>query len=119
MSLRIEAVNFDCHEPGRVAEFWGSALGREARRDDDSCYSIEAGESGPEMIFVRVPEGKEVKNRVHLDLRPDDQDAEVKRLLELGATRAQIGQTGEETWVVLADIEGNEFCVLRSRQREG
>ena len=118
MSLRIEAVDFDCHEPGRVAEFWGAALGREVKHDDDECYFIEAGESGPELVFVAVPEGKEVKNRVHLDLRPEDQDAEVKRLLELGARHVQIGQTGEETWVVLADVEGNEFCVLRSRQRE-
>ena len=67
---------------------------------------------GQDILFLRVPEAKTIKNRLHLDLRPDDQDAEVARLLALGATRADIGQ-GQQTWVVLADPEGNEFCVLR------
>jgi hypothetical protein len=66
----------------------------------------------PDLLFVAVPEAKTIKNRLHLDLRPDDQDAEVQRLLGLGATRADIGQ-GEQSWIVLADPEGNEFCVLR------
>ena len=61
---------------------------------------------------MRVPEHKATKNRLHLDLRPDDQERHVERLLALGATRAQVGQTGDESWVVLADPEGNEFCVL-------
>jgi len=62
-----------------------------------------------------VPEPKAVKNRLHLDFRPADQEAEVARLLELGARHADVGQ-GDETWVVLADPEGNEFCVLSSRR---
>jgi Glyoxalase-like domain len=61
-----------------------------------------------------VPESKRVKNRLHLDFRPDDQDLEVDRLLALGASRVDIGQ-GESPWVVLADPEGNEFCVLGER----
>jgi hypothetical protein len=61
-----------------------------------------------------VPESKTVKNRLHLDLRPDDQDAEVARFEELGARRVDVGQSGEETWVVMADPEGNEFCILRA-----
>jgi len=68
----------------------------------------------PGLLFVRVPEAKSVKNRLHLDFRPDDRDAEVQRLLALGATRAEVGQ-GEQSWVVLTDPEGNEFCVLSSR----
>jgi hypothetical protein len=64
---------------------------------------------------VRVPDLKSAKNRMHLDLRPDDQAAEVERAIALGATRSQIGQSGEESWVVLADPEGNEFCILRAR----
>jgi predicted enzyme related to lactoylglutathione lyase len=117
MTLRIEGVNFDCHDPQRVARFWAAALGRDAQKDEDDppAWYLEADADGPELIFVLVPEGKEVKNRVHLDLRPDDQAAEVERLLGLGATRAEIGQTGQESWVVLADVEGNEFCVLRSQ----
>jgi hypothetical protein len=63
--------------------------------------------------FFRVPEGKAVKNRLHLDLRPEDQAAEVDRLLALGARKVDIGQ-GSPTWVVLADPEGNEFCILRA-----
>ena len=60
-----------------------------------------------------MPEGKTIKNRLHIDLDPDDRDAEVERLLTLGATRADVGQGADATWVVLADPEGNEFCVLR------
>jgi len=66
------------------------------------------------LDFLRVPEGKAVKNRLHLDLRPDDQDAEIARFLELGARPADVGQTAAESFVVLADPEGNEFCILRS-----
>jgi hypothetical protein len=68
----------------------------------------------PGLLFVRVTEAKTVKNRLHVDFRPDDQDVEVDRLLALGATRVDIGQ-GETSWVVLADPEGNEFCVLGER----
>jgi hypothetical protein len=68
----------------------------------------------PGLLFVPVPEPKTIKNRLHLDFRPDDRDAEVERLLALGATRADVGQ-GDQPWVVLADPEGNEFCVLSSR----
>jgi hypothetical protein len=114
MTLRVEAVNFDCHEPERVARFWGTALGREPKSEDDYWY-LDPGETGPEMIFISVPEGKDVKNRIHVDLRPDDQAAEVERLIGLGAKHAQIGQTGEESWIVLADVEGNEFCILRAK----
>jgi hypothetical protein len=65
------------------------------------------------LLFVRVAESKSIKNRLHLDFRPDDRDVEVERLIGLGATRVDIGQ-GEPSWVVLADPEGNEFCVLGS-----
>src|ERR1700674_5864650 len=109
MTLRVEAVDFDCDDPELVARFWAAALGRTAEKDEGhpGTWYLEADGAGPEMIFIKVPEGKDVKNRVHLDLRPDDQAAEVQRLLDLGATRAQIGQTGQESWVVLADVEGN------------
>jgi hypothetical protein len=67
----------------------------------------------PDLLFLRVPEEKSGKNRLHLDLRPVDQAAEVARLESLGARRADVGQGPEVTWVVLADPDGNEFCVLR------
>jgi len=71
----------------------------------------------PTLTFARVPEGKIVKNRVHLDVSPTDREQaeEVRRLLGLGARHADVGQTGEEPWVTLADPEGNEFCVLADR----
>ena len=68
----------------------------------------------PGLLFVRVSEAKSIKNRLHLDFRPDDRDVEVERLLALGATRVDVGQ-GDPSWVVLADPDGNEFCVLGSR----
>jgi hypothetical protein len=64
------------------------------------------------LLFIEVPGTKAVKNRLHLDLTPDDQAAEVERLCDLGAAPASVGQCGDESWVVLADPEGNEFCVL-------
>jgi len=72
--------------------------------------------TNPGLIFVPVPEGKTVKNRLHIDLNPDDQDAEVKRLESMGARRVDVGQR-DVGWVVLADIEGNEFCVLSAREQ--
>ena len=79
--------------------------------------SPEDGTS-PDLLFVKVPEGKEVKNRLHLDLRPADQAAEVRRLEALGATRVSVGQGDDVTWVVMADPDGNEFCVLRALRSE-
>ena len=88
-------------------------------RDDPEEFEIRpAPDRPPGLLFVRVPEPKTLKNRLHLDFRPDDRDAAVARLLDLGATRADIGQ-GEQTWVVLRDPEGNEFCVLSSRRPAG
>ena len=69
----------------------------------------------PGLFLFPCDDLKKVKNRVHLDLKPDDQVAEVERLEALGATSAMIGQTGAEPWVVMADPEGNEFCVLTAR----
>ena len=68
----------------------------------------------PDLVFLLVPDDRVAKNRVHLDLRPSDQYAEVERLIGLGASHVDVGQSSEVTWVVLADPEGNEFCVLRA-----
>lgn len=120
MVLRIENVSVDSTTPAETAQFWAEALGWRIIEDDDDdevalqppAGSPEAGVL-PDLLFLRVPEDKTVKNRLHLDLRPDDQAAEVSRLESLGATRVDIGQGDGVTWVVMADPEGNEFCVLR------
>src|SRR4051812_46623866 len=117
MRLVWEQVIVDALDPVALARWWQSALGWVVVSDDPEEFEIRpSAESLPGLLFVRVPEAKTIKNRLHLDFRPDDRDAEVERLLGLGATRADVGQ-GEESWVVLADPEGNEFCVLSSRRR--
>ena len=84
--------------------------------DDPEEFEIRpAPDRLPGLLFARVPEPKTLKNRLHLDFRPVDQAAEVSRLLALGARHADVGQ-GDETWVVLMDPEGNEFCVLSGRR---
>ena len=114
MTLRIEQVSIDAHDPSALATFWGDVLGWKRTYDSDDEVEIEDPEGKESnLLFLRVPDGKTVKNRLHLDLRPDDRDAEVARIEALGATRVDIGQ-GDVTWVVLADPEGNEFCVLRA-----
>lgn len=119
MDLRIQCLCVDTHDPAKIASFWQSALGwrRTADEDDQVVLEPPAGspEDGivPDLLFLKVPEDKIVKNRLHLDLRPVDQDAEVARLEALGATRIDVGQ-GEVSWVVMADPDGNEFDVLRA-----
>jgi len=114
MALLAEWLDVDCVEPAALARFWTEALDyRTLPGDDpDEAAVVPREGHGIQLLFLRVPEGKSVKNRLHLDLRPDDQDAEVERLLALGAKKVDIGQ-GDASWVVLADPEGNEFCVLR------
>jgi predicted enzyme related to lactoylglutathione lyase len=120
MRLRWQYLSVDSTDPVRAATFWEQALGwRRTFHDDDEVVleppagSAEAGVVA-DILFLRVPEEKAVKNRLHLDLRPEDQQAEVERLLRLGAVRVDVGQDESATWVVLADPEGNEFCVLRA-----
>ena len=119
MSLLIQCLDIDSRDPGSLASFWQEALGWRRTHDTDDEVVLEPPEGSPQdgvapdLLFLRVPEDKAGKNRLHLDLRPDDQDAEVERLLGLGATRVDLGQ-GDVSWVVLADPEGNEFCVLRA-----
>ncbi|MEV8554711.1 VOC family protein [Streptomyces glaucescens] len=114
MSLVWEQLVVDAADPVALGRWWARALGWTVVNDDAEEFEIRpAPDRLPGLLFVRVPEGKPAKNRLHLDFRPDDQRAEVDRLLALGARHADVGQ-GEQTWVVLADPEGNEFCVLRS-----
>jgi len=125
MSLRIDTVTIDAADPPALAGFWSAALGWGQRTDEDGDIWIEPGEGHPEfgavrpLLIVRVAESKAGKNRLHLDLVPDDHEWEVERMESLGATRSDIGQTGNESWVVLADPEGNEFCILEEPDGSG
>lgn len=115
MGLRLDWVTFDAADPRGLAEFWAAALDYEIlSKEGDTQILVAARDGSPRrMLFEPVGDEKRGKNRLHLDLRPDDQEAEVRRLEELGAQRVDVGQ-GEVTWVVMADPEGNEFCVLRA-----
>jgi Glyoxalase-like domain len=127
MTSKFTELAIDCANPIGLARFWCSVLDYEVQDEDDGIVGIgppiasegknHRGPVPPTLTFARVPEGKTVKNRLHLDLSPTDreQDEEVRRLLELGARHADVGQ-GDVSWVVLADPEGNEFCVLAERR---
>ncbi len=116
MALVWEQVVVDAADPVALGRWWAAALGWVVVNDAPDEYEIRpAPDRLPGLLFTPVPEGKTVKNRLHPDFRPEDQAAEVSRLLSLGARRADVGQ-GEQCWVVLADPEGNEFCVLSGRR---
>ena len=134
MSLRWYSVVVDCHDVAAQARWWADVLDWQIvyEADDEVVVlprhftaellgSTPWEQIGPGLIFGQVPEGKTVKNRLHMDLSPqldDDQEAMVESLLARGATRADVGQDPDEvSWVVLADPEGNEFCVLSPRDR--
>jgi predicted enzyme related to lactoylglutathione lyase len=119
VASRLREVVVDCIDPAAVAEFWGRVLGWDPQREDDFYWMTEPGAdeaTGLALVFVPVEERKAAKSRLHIDVSPVgcDQEEELDRLLSLGAVRADVGQ-GEQSWVVLADPEGNEFCLLRSR----
>lgn len=130
MSSRFTELAIDCADPVGLADFWCAVLGYQVQGEDDGWITIgpppaaaspdgerRRGPAAPTLAFAPVPEAKTVKNRLHIDVNPTDRDQadEVQRLLDLGARRVDVGQ-GEVSWVVLADPEGNEFCVLASRQ---
>jgi hypothetical protein len=137
MSLRWYSVVVDCHDVAAQARWWARILDwqtiYEAEDEvvivprhvtEESLRTTPWEQVGPGLIFVPVPEAKTVKNRLHIDLAPqldDDQGAMVDSLIAMGATRADVGQSVGEadkvSWVVLADPEGNEFCVLSPRAR--
>ena len=127
MTSRFTEIVIDCHDPKPLAEFWCAVLDYRVIADEGNEVEIAARDLTPEdiraapippsLLFIRVPESKTVKNRLHIDVSPIDcsRDEEVERLIGLGARHVDIGQ-GEHSWVVLADPEGNEFCVLRTLQ---
>jgi predicted enzyme related to lactoylglutathione lyase len=124
MSLGLETISIDAHDPERIAKFWSEVLDYsttyDSKDDPESNEPERVIELTPKdgstttILIIEVHDEKKTKNRVHFDLRPDDQAAEVARVEALGARRVDIGQ-GDVSWVVLADPEGNEFCILRAK----
>ena len=117
MTAMLREIVIDCNDPRPVAEFLGQVLGWRVQEHHGVLWMSELGDwRDLGLVFVQVPEKKPSKNRIHLDVSPVgcDQDEEVARLVALGAHPAEVGQ-GDAPWVVLADPEGNEFCVLGRR----
>ena len=115
MTSRLAVIVIDAIEPRPVADFWAAVLGWRIVEEEPDIVSLAPdGGAAPGIDVVKVPERKTLKNRLHLDLRADGstQRAEVERLIGLGARRVDVGQGHDVSWVVLADPEGNEFCVL-------
>ena len=122
MACRISELVLDCRDPEVVARFWCEVLDFVLLdREDDGSIEIGPrdgfGSPQPTIFLSRTDEPREGKSRLHFDVNATDRDqeAELVRLLELGARPADVGQTGEESWHVLADPEGNEFCLLNTR----
>ncbi len=125
MTSRFTELTIDCHDPEGLADFWCAALGYtriettadevEIAAYEPTVEGVRAAAGPATLLFIRVPDDKQCKNRLHLDISPIDasRDEEVDRLIALGAKHVDIGQ-GTQSWVVLADPEGNEFCVLRT-----
>lgn len=116
--LKIHAVTFDCENAPELAAFWAAALGRsvDPGQDEHGTFFASIGFTDPQpdhpvMMFIRVPESKTAKNRMHLDLNAEDRAAEVERLVGLGATVVHDRDEYGTRWTTLTDPEGNEFCV--------
>ena len=135
MSLHWYTVVVDCRDIAAQARWWAETLDWKVVYEDENEVAIvpqwvedearietdEQWRRQPQgLVFVPVEEGKQIKNRLHIDLAPhksQDRDAEIEALIARGATRALVGQSDDVTWTVLADPEGNEFCVLSARDR--
>jgi hypothetical protein len=114
MTLRVSEVVIDCADHGAVVDFWAAAFGYERREVDEQYVALvppEREPGRPPLLFQKVPEPKRVKNRVHLDLRGDSMSGEVERLMGLGASFIAERSLASIRWTVMADPDGNEFCV--------
>jgi predicted enzyme related to lactoylglutathione lyase len=120
MPLSLHHIIIDAHDLAGLSRFWAEVLDWKILSEREGEVVIGAEATAPIGIcFMPVTDTKVVKNRLHLDLAPGsaaDRDAEIERVIALGARLVDIGQTGGESWTVLADPEGNEFCVLRVKR---
>jgi predicted enzyme related to lactoylglutathione lyase len=115
VAARFTELIVDAADPPALARWWAEVLGWRITEEDEGGVEIaDPGGARPTIVFLPVPGAKTGKNRLHIDVNPVgcDQDEELARLLGLGAVRADVGQGDDVTWVVLADPEGNEFCLL-------
>jgi predicted enzyme related to lactoylglutathione lyase len=116
MSIDLLGISFDAHDPSQLARFWAEALHRNVADDATAQFaSIPADDNpahGPLLMFHHVPEGKTVKNRVHLDLTADDVHAEADRLISLGARQVRSLSENNDRWISFVDPEGNEFDLV-------
>ena len=113
MTLQWEQVIVHATDPASLGQWWADALGWVVVHTSTDEFEIRPEpDRMPGLDFVRLEEARQAKSRLHLDFRPDDQEAEVARLLAHGARRVDVGQDASSSWVVLADPEGNEFCIL-------
>lgn len=127
MTSAINAITFDCHDHEKVGRFWADAMGLVDDPDDpnnpgDPMWHLMTPDDSTHLLFIPVPEPKTVKNRVHLDLWPTDctRDEEVERLLGLGATIVADHRSPDGSgFVHMHDVEGNDFCVVRSEAERG
>ncbi|NJC82697.1 VOC family protein [Planosporangium mesophilum] len=115
MTSRVGDIVIDCADPERLADFWCRVLGYRIFDRDETGVAIRGATVSPDILFIRVPERKTTKNRMHFDVCPTDhsQEEELARLIDLGAKRS--GTVGSGSWVVLEDPEGNEFCLMSKR----
>lgn len=119
MSFRVLHVTFDCTDPGALADFWCAALGyrRSALVGEYVAEAVPPeGAQAPKLLFLKVPEPKTAKNRMHLDIGVPDRDAVVQRMLGLGATKVGEYDEWNTQWVTLRDPEGNEVCIARDQR---
>lgn len=113
MSSFVFNVTFDCADPRSLSRFWSEVTGYESREERDDFVRLRApdGRGVRHLLFFKVPEPKTVKNRMHVDLATRDVEAEVERLVGLGATEIDRREGNGTRWVVMHDPEGNEFCI--------
>jgi catechol 2,3-dioxygenase-like lactoylglutathione lyase family enzyme len=113
MPVRLAHITLDCHDPAALAGFWSAALDRPVDEGASEYFASidDKVADRPSWFFIAVPEGKSTKNRLHVDLTADDRPAEVERLVGLGARALSDHDEWGAVWTVLADPEGNEFCV--------
>ena len=119
MAVALHHIVVDTHDLPRLARFWAAVLDWQILSEREREIVVGPDRDAPiGLCFMPVTDEKTVKNRLHFDLNPDpeDREAEIERMIRLGARRVDVGQTGKESWTVLADPEGNEFCVVRPKQ---
>lgn len=111
--MDLKNITFDADDPTRLANFWSEATGQKVADANPHFAMLSPNEHGVTMLFLKVPEGKAAKNRMHLDFHTADREAEIARLVHLGATRHDTRHEYGTEWTVMTDPEGNELCVAQ------